>query len=106
MKMRFLSAQITLCITVLALPSTPSADIKLLGARSESSPNPIASQYPNSTTGTVNGTVAVVPIPYTQARSTIPAKYNILTNAYKRLLPGFPEDSYPVSIVIQLKILS
>ena len=69
----------------------------LLGSGSQSSPNPIASQYPNSVTGTINGTVAVVPISYELARSIIPPQYGILKKAYESSLPGFPADSYPVS---------
>ena len=62
----------------------------------DSAPNPIADDYPTSVTGTSNGTITVVPISYSLARSIIPAEYGILTAAYKSLLPGFPADSYPV----------
>jgi hypothetical protein len=71
--------------------------VQSLVLRSESSPNPIASLYPDAITGTLNSTIAVVPIPYTLARSIIPAQYGILKKAYLSLLPGFPEDKYPVS---------
>ncbi|TVY78317.1 hypothetical protein LSUE1_G003884 [Lachnellula suecica] len=75
---------------------------ELISARSEppseSSPNPIASQYPNNVTGTINNTIAVVPISYNLARSIIPSQYGILTKAYKSLLPGFPKDSYPLVV--------
>ena len=95
--MRFLVLPV-LCI----LCSIASASF-IFGLRSrsesESSPNPIKQLYPwNTVTGTINGTVSVVPIPYELARSIIPAKYNILSSAYESLLPGFPADSYPVSI--------
>jgi hypothetical protein len=62
---------------------------------SHSLPNPIASQYPQSITGTLNGTVAILPIPMALARSMIPAQYNILTSAYRTLLPHLPNDMYP-----------
>ncbi|KAF4636092.1 hypothetical protein G7Y89_g1988 [Cudoniella acicularis] len=65
---------------------------------SQSSPNPIRNQYPNNVTGTLNGTVAMVPIPFSLARSIIPAKYGILTAAYESLLPGFPKNSYPLIV--------
>jgi hypothetical protein len=62
---------------------------------SDSQPNPIASIYPKDTTGTINGTFAIVPIPYSVARALIPAKYGILRKAYEELIPGFPKDMYP-----------
>jgi hypothetical protein len=58
-------------------------------------PNPIAHLYPGNATGTLNGTITVLPIPLTLARKLIPAKYTILTSAYRSLLPSFPEDMYP-----------
>lgn len=58
-------------------------------------PNPIASIYPNNATGTLNGTVAVIPIPLDLARSIIPPQYRILEHAYRSLLPSFPEGMYP-----------
>jgi hypothetical protein len=61
----------------------------------QSSPNPIAATYPHNVTGTINETLAVLPISYELARSIIPAKYNIL-QGYKQFLPAFPADSYPV----------
>lgn len=78
-----------------ALPSSPIVE-NILRSRSESSPNPIASLYPDQITGTINSTLSMVPIPYDLARSIIPAQYGILTGAYNSLLKGFPEDSYPV----------
>jgi hypothetical protein len=64
----------------------------------DSQPNPIASQYPSKTTGTINGTLAVLPIPYALARSIIPAKYGILTHAYESYLGSAfgPGGSYPL----------
>ncbi|KAG9238671.1 hypothetical protein BJ875DRAFT_24797 [Amylocarpus encephaloides] len=65
---------------------------------SESSPNPIGKLYPGNITGTLNGTIAVVPIPYKLARKIIPSQWGILTKAYQQLLPGFPKDSYPLIV--------
>jgi hypothetical protein len=64
----------------------------------ESSPNPIASEYPGNVTGTINGTIAVVPIPYEEARRIIPSYYGILTHQYESILPGFPAGKYPLII--------
>lgn len=63
----------------------------------DSAPNPIGTLYPTSVTGTINGTIAVVPIPYSLARAIIPSQYGILKKAYKSALPGFPPNMYPVS---------
>lgn len=62
----------------------------------DSQPNPIASQYPNDATGTINGTVAIIPIPYAQARSIVPSKYPILKKAYQQLMPNLGAGMYPV----------
>ena len=61
----------------------------------ESLPNPIANES-HPITGTVNGTVAIVPISYDLARSIIPAQYPILKKQYQQWLPWLPEDHYPV----------
>lgn len=58
-------------------------------------PNPIASLYPNNATGTLNGTVSVLPIPLDLARKLIPSQYRILEHAYRHLLPSLPEGMYP-----------
>lgn len=58
-------------------------------------PNPIASLYPNNATGTLNGTILVLPIPLDFARQLIPSQYKILEHAYRHLLPWFPEGMYP-----------
>lgn len=58
-------------------------------------PNPIASIYPNNATGTLNGTISVLPIPLDLARQLIPSQYKILEHAYRHLLPWFPEGMYP-----------
>jgi hypothetical protein len=64
---------------------------------SESAPNPIGRLYPTNITGTLNGTIIVVPIPFSLARSLIPEKFAILKQAYQSILPALPKDQYPVS---------
>lgn len=61
-------------------------------------PNPIASMYPMNATGTLNGTVAVIPISLALARQLIPPQYGILEHAYRSLLPSFPEGMYPAIV--------
>ncbi|KAF1832815.1 hypothetical protein BDW02DRAFT_407667 [Decorospora gaudefroyi] len=58
-------------------------------------PNPIASLYPMNATGTLNGTISVIPISLKLARELIPSQYGILEHAYRHLLPSFPKDMYP-----------
>lgn len=65
------------------------------GCTSQSQPNPIASTYPDYVTGTINGTLAVLPIPLAQAQQIIGPEYRIMTTAYRSLLPDFPADMYP-----------
>jgi hypothetical protein len=60
-----------------------------------SQPNPIASLYPTNATGTLNGTISVLPISLDLARQLIPSQYRILEHAYRHLLPTFPEGMYP-----------
>ncbi|EGP89261.1 uncharacterized protein MYCGRDRAFT_108774 [Zymoseptoria tritici IPO323] len=67
-----------------------------LTCKTHSQPNPIAKQYPKDVTGTINGTTAIVPIPYDVARSIIPSEYGILRDAYEKLMPDLPKDMYPV----------
>jgi hypothetical protein len=61
-------------------------------------PNPIASIYPNNATGTLNGTIAILPISLTLARQLIPPQYGILEHAYRALLPSFPRGMYPAIV--------
>lgn len=61
-----------------------------------SQPNPIAQQFADTPTGTLNATLAIVPIPLATARQLIPSQYAILEGAYRALLPTFPEGMYPV----------
>ena len=64
-------------------------------------PNPLAGRK-NFITGTINGTVALLPIPLSVARSLIPSEYNILTNAYKAWLPSLPRNQYPALLQMDL----
>lgn len=77
-----------------AATASPLATNGLL-CRTQSQPNPIAKDRPTEVTGTINGTTAIVPIPFDVARSVIPAQYGILREAYEKLIPGFPRDMYP-----------
>lgn len=69
--------------------------VEELLCQSQDSPNPIAAIYPNNATGTLNGTIAVLPIPLALARQLIPSQYKIMEHAYRDLLPKFPKDMYP-----------
>ncbi|KAF2494729.1 hypothetical protein BU16DRAFT_511291 [Lophium mytilinum] len=74
----------------------PVRSNKSCTAYSKSQPNPLAKQYfDRRITGTINGTLAVLPIPLSLARSIIPSKYTILTSAIQAELPDFPLDKYP-----------
>lgn len=72
---------------------------------SQSQPNPIAVEYPTLTTGTVNGTIAILPISYALARSIVPAQYGILVDGYQKWLPHLPKDMYPVRYQLSFKCL-
>lgn len=61
-----------------------------------SQPNPLANAFPELATGTINATLAVLPIDYALARSIIPKKYAILKNSIRQALPCFPKHKYPV----------
>ncbi|KAF3042641.1 hypothetical protein E8E12_004271 [Didymella heteroderae] len=74
-----------------ALLTTPEMSL----CQTHDLPNPIAHLYPGNATGTLNGTISVLPIPLSLARSLIPSQYTILTFAYQSLLPSFPADMYP-----------
>lgn len=58
-------------------------------------PNILHDKFPNNATGNLNATIVIFPIPLRQARSVIPEQYRILEDAYRNLLPDFPEDMYP-----------
>lgn len=57
--------------------------------------NPIWQLFPDNVTDVINATLALIPIPYEMARAIVPAKYDILTDAYKNLLPNIPNGTYP-----------
>jgi hypothetical protein len=65
---------------------------------SQDQPNPIASLYPMNATGTLNGTIAILPISLELARQLIPPQYGILEHAYRTLLPSFPKGMYPAIV--------
>jgi hypothetical protein len=72
--------------SLLVVVSTAAAAVAVIVSRScqtQSQPNPIVNEYPGQVTGTINGTTAIVPIPYDVARSMIPAEYGILRQAYE-----------------------
>jgi hypothetical protein len=81
--------------SLIALISTVLASDTSNVCRTSSLPNPIASQYYANITGTINGTLAVLPIPYAMARRIIPAQYEILTHQYRNMMPDLPRDMYP-----------
>ncbi|KAI1799483.1 hypothetical protein F4811DRAFT_96490 [Daldinia bambusicola] len=63
---------------------------------SQDFPNKHAQQYPTVVSGNLNGTALIVPIPLDTARQVIPKEYGIIENAYKTLLPSFPDGMYPM----------
>lgn len=81
-------------LALLAAKLSPGDDCTTL-----SSPNPIARDYPTQASGNLNGTTLIVPIPIAEARKVIPEAYAIRTDAYRELLPDFPEDMYPMMAV-------
>ena len=87
-------------VAAVAVPTTSLSPPTIV----ESSPNPIGTLYPTDITGTINGTIAVVPIPYSLARELIPSQYGILKKAYKAALPGFPPNMYPVSRAATVRV--
>lgn len=89
-------------ITLCALVSSTLCSRQALqnACVTQSCPNPIAQQYPNLVSGTLNGTTLIVPIPLEQARVLIPKEYTILENAYRGLLPAFPADMYPLMVTV------
>ncbi|KAG0146015.1 hypothetical protein CROQUDRAFT_657967 [Cronartium quercuum f. sp. fusiforme G11] len=84
-----------LCTLLLNLSISADPSPSSLCLRSETIDNPIASTYPTSVTGVLNGTLAILPIPLSQAQSLVGSKHKILTEAYRKLLPDFPSDMYP-----------
>lgn len=90
-KVSHVIALTTLLLSSLLLKSTSQDTFS-----TASQPNPIAQQYADTPTGTLNATLAIVPIPLATARKVIPSRFSILENAYRTLLPDFPADMYPV----------
>ncbi|KKY21103.1 hypothetical protein UCDDS831_g04375 [Diplodia seriata] len=66
-----------------------------LTCKSESQPNPIPKAGGTNPTGTINGTIAILPIPLEEARRIIGDNYTIQTGAYHSQLPTFPGNMYP-----------
>jgi hypothetical protein len=73
------------------VPQEVIADV----CQTKDQPNPIASLYPMNATGTLNGTISVIPITLELARELIPSRYRILEHAYRAILPSFPKGMYP-----------
>lgn len=92
--MQFLPSLVTLTglLTISAAASSQPSQPECI---SHSLPNPIASQFPANVTGTINSTLAILPIPMKLARSIVPQQYAILSNAWRELLPNLPKDMYP-----------
>ena len=67
----------------------------------QSLPNPLTTRK-NFITGTINGSVIVLPIPYTTARSLVPAQYPILRKQIRAWLPSLPANQYPLIMNIDL----
>jgi hypothetical protein len=63
--------------------------------QSQTQPDPITQDFPNDVTGVINGTTAIVPIPYAVARSIVPSKFPILVAAYKQVFPTLNDGLYP-----------
>lgn len=89
-------------LSLLFLSSVFTTSLEDLVCTSESQPNPISGQYPGIPTGTINGTVAILEIPLSIARSMIPAKYPILQHVYRSMLPNLAQDMYPAMLQTEL----
>ncbi|KAJ2901937.1 hypothetical protein MKZ38_001238 [Zalerion maritima] len=59
-------------------------------------PNPIANEYPNSATGVLNGTLAIIPVDMERVKMALPAGVNILEDLLRADMPNFPEGMFPV----------
>jgi hypothetical protein len=77
---------------------TPPTEILPDVCETVDQPNPIAPLYPMNATGTLNGTISVIPITLELARQLIPSHYGILEHAYRDILPSFPEGMYPAIV--------
>lgn len=65
----------------------------------QDSPNTIYPDYPNIVSGNLNTTIMIVPISMETAREVIPNGWGILEDAFRSLLPSFPEEMYPMMVV-------
>ena len=102
-----------LSLTPLIVPDPPPPDV-LAGLAeqaksnnlSESLPTPIADQYPDQLTGSLNCSYFIIPISYKEARSIIPAQYPILTSQIKKAWRGHDKHNhkhpYPLILSVQL----
>lgn len=79
---------------LLATALAPALAIPLT-CHSQTQLNPITKDFPNDVTGVINGTTAIIPIPYTTARKIVPSEYPILTTAYQQVFPSLGENMYP-----------
>lgn len=86
---------VALVLLLATLISTSSAQDVCI---SIDSANPIAELYPTTVTGNLNGTTLIIPIPLASARELLPQEYGILEDAYRSLLPSFPEGMYPLMV--------
>jgi hypothetical protein len=66
-----------------------------LSCHSQTQPNPVTQAFPKDVTGVINGTTAIVPIPYSVAKSIVPSKFPILIAAYKQVFPALGDGQYP-----------
>ncbi|KAF2442222.1 hypothetical protein P171DRAFT_63901 [Karstenula rhodostoma CBS 690.94] len=66
-----------------------------LTCHSQTQPNPLTKHFPKDVTGVINGTTAIVPIPYAVARSIVPSEFPILTAAYEQVFPTLGNGMYP-----------
>lgn len=92
-----ISSAFALLTAALLISASPldRTSARSLTCKTQSQPNPIAAIYPDQVTGTLNGTLAVLPIPLAEAQKIVGENNTILTAAYRELLPSFPEGMYP-----------
>lgn len=62
-------------------------------------PNAIFEDHPFEVSGNLNGSTIIIPISLETAREVIPAEYEIIEGAYRKLLPDFPDGMYPMMVV-------
>ncbi|KAI0135797.1 hypothetical protein F4814DRAFT_37394 [Daldinia grandis] len=91
-----LSLILTLYITQVASSLQRAIPLSHEACVSQDFPNQHAQQYPTFVSGNLNGTILIVPIPLDIVRQVIPYEYGILEEAYRTLLPSFPDGMYPM----------